>query len=82
MEKGQKQVNTNLADLRAQNELQKSIERVMEVPSCAALRWSIQHMSTKKASTKLAFIYLILNAIKATQPTAEKSQILRWLGFY
>ncbi len=55
--------------LRAQNELQKSIERVMEVPSCAALRWSIQHMITKKASTKLASIYLILDEIKATQPT-------------
>ena len=67
---GQKQVNTSLADLRAQNELQKSIERVMEVPSGAALRWPIQHMSTKKASTKLASIYLILNAIKAIQQTA------------
>ena len=33
----------------------------------------------KKASTKLASIYLILNAIKATQPTTEQSQILSWL---
>lgn len=32
----------------------------------------------KKASTKLAYIYLILNEIKATQPTTGQSQILRW----
>lgn len=68
----------NLADLRAQNELQKSIERVMEVPSCAALRWSIQHITTTKASTNLAYIYLILNEIKAIQPTVGQSQILHW----
>ncbi len=36
----------------------------------------------KKSSTKLASIYLILNEIKATQPTAGQSQILLWLDFH
>lgn len=44
-----------------------------------ALRWSTQHMNTKKASTKLASIFLILDEITAIQPTAGQSRTLRWL---
>ncbi|NVC61705.1 hypothetical protein FC652_01005 [Vibrio sp. 05-20-BW147] len=36
----------------------------------------------KKASTKLAFNYLFLLLITATQPTAGRSRILRWLDYH